>query len=288
MADYLSKFWHTVPWASLGPFIGAIATVIAATLGALVVIWQNAKQARRATAQLRQTEAIKLKMRVYEEIVGLCRGAGDAEVDYSSYVSAFTTDLKLYRDMTGVGLNWNPPKGRLRTLQEKQEQFSSAVIAMIMLTERWGVLHPGLAMFRCAFNVAHHDALSAFGPYRDLAMRNMPLENPSIPQQPVLFPWALPNDETIQRIEVAANALTKAIGSFGGFIYDFQIDMQNLLLGELFEHQIAGREPLDPGVVVARLDDWAKLKDHFETNTPWGREKIEIEERVRKSYAPAK
>ncbi|MBY2966230.1 hypothetical protein HF251_26605 [Rhizobium leguminosarum] len=283
MADYLSKLGHAVPWASLGPFIGAIATVIAATLGALVVIWQNAKQAKRATGQLRHTEALKLKMRVYEEIVCLCREAGDAQVSYSSYARGFVTDLTLYREMTRAGLSWGLPKARVPSLFEKQAHFNKAVIALISLAERWGVIHPGLEMYRSAFSVALHDAGIAFDPYRSLVIRLMPAEIPNSPLQGSLFPWTLPDDATIQTLEVATEALIKAIDSFGGFMYDFQIDMQNLLVGELFEHRIAPRRPLDPKIVVARLDDWEELKGYFENSTAWGKMANDIDAQVRKA-----
>ncbi|NEJ90299.1 hypothetical protein GR223_30910 [Rhizobium leguminosarum] len=283
MADYLSNLWHIVPWLSLTPFIGAIATIIAATLAALVVMSQNAKQARRATVQLRHTEALKLKMRVYEEIVGLCREAGDAEVSYSSYASGFVIDLTLYREMTRAGLSWGLPKARALSLFEKQAHFSKAVIALISLAERWGVIHPGLEMYRLAFNVALHDAEIAFDPYRSLVIRFMPAEIPNSPEQGSLFPWTMPDDATIQTLKVATDALIKAIDSFGGFMYDFQIDMQNLLVGELFEHRIAPRQPLDPKIVVARLDDWEKLKAYFENSTAWGKMKNEIDAQVRKA-----
>ncbi|MBY3559051.1 hypothetical protein [Rhizobium laguerreae] len=283
MSNYLFQLYHAVPWASLGPFIGAIATIIAATLGALVVIWQNAKQAKRATAQVRHTEALKLKMQVYEEIVGLCRDAVDAEVSYSSYARVFVADLKLYREMTQAGLNWGVPKARAPDLFEKQARFSEAVIALIFLTERWGVIHPGLEMYRLAFNVALHDEGAAYNPYRNIAIRLMPTESPNGPQQGSLFPWALPDDAIIQALEVATDALIQAIDSFGGFIYDFQIDMQNLLVGELFQHRITPREPLDPKIVVARLDDWKKLKGYFENSTAWGKMKDDIDAQVRKA-----
>ncbi|NEJ69174.1 hypothetical protein GR197_01265 [Rhizobium phaseoli] len=283
MSNFLSQLWHRVPWASLTPFIGAIATVIAATLGALVVIWQNAKQAKRATAQVRHTEALKLRMQIYKEIVDLCHNAVDAEVSYSSYARGFVTDLKLYREMSQAGLNWRIPKARAPALFEEQGRFSQAAIALISLTERWGVIHPGLEMYRTAFNVALHDEGIAFTPYRSLAIRLMPAENPNSPQQGSLFPWTLPDAATIQGLEVATDALINAIDSFGGFIYDFQIDMQNLLVGELFEHRIAPREPLDPKVVVARLDDWKKMKGYFENSTAWGKMKNDTEARVRTS-----
>ncbi|WP_457301244.1 hypothetical protein [Phyllobacterium sp. P5_D12] len=276
MAESGFLLWTALPW-------GALATVLAATVGALVVVWQNAKQARRATDQMRHTEAIKLKMKVYEEIVGLCRDAGRAEIEYSGFVAGFSTDLKLYRDMTAVGLKWTIPKARPRALFDKQEQFNRAVIDMVSVTERWGVMHPGLEMYRLAFNVAMHEANAAFDPYRSLASRWMPMDNPDATGAPSTFPWSLPNDQIISQIDVAANALTEGIGEFGNYIYDFQIDMQNLLLGDLFSHRIPPREPLNPKYVVARLDDHVALKKYFETETEWGKHKTEVEERVRKA-----
>jgi UPF0716 family protein affecting phage T7 exclusion len=54
MFDFLDQLWIEISSGKLTAVVGAIATIASATLGALVVISQNAKQARRATEQVRQ------------------------------------------------------------------------------------------------------------------------------------------------------------------------------------------------------------------------------------------
>ena len=69
----------------LAAMIGAIATVVAGVIGALVVVWQIGRQARDAIRQTRHNETLKLKLKVYEEIIATCRSASDAVVNLSSY-----------------------------------------------------------------------------------------------------------------------------------------------------------------------------------------------------------
>ena len=64
-------------------------------------------------------------------------------------------------------------------------------------------------------------------------------------------------------------------------IFDFQVEMQNLSLGGLFEGKAKRREPIDPKYVVVRIDRHDELLRHFETQTAWGRDKAETEASVR-------
>jgi hypothetical protein len=46
----------------MNPFLAPIATVISATIAALVVVFQTGRQARNAIKQNRENEATKLKL----------------------------------------------------------------------------------------------------------------------------------------------------------------------------------------------------------------------------------
>jgi Na+-driven multidrug efflux pump len=63
MWDQFLVFWH-----ALTP---AVATIIAATIGASAVAFQIGRQARNAIKLNRHTEALKLKLEVYKDIAKL-------------------------------------------------------------------------------------------------------------------------------------------------------------------------------------------------------------------------
>ncbi len=69
--------------------------------------------------------------------------------------------------------------------------------------------------------------------------------------------------------------------NLGCYIHDFQVEMQNLLLGELFKQKLPPREPIDPNLVVVQFERYKELAEYFERETAWGRGKARIEGEVR-------
>lgn len=279
MVAHVQSFWDGLTPDMQTAIVGALATVVAATLGVIAVVWQIGRQSAHAIEQTRQTEALKLKMQVYQEIVGLCRDVTEAEIELSSYVRTCTFDIKMRSDLAKDRRNWDV-RGRAAQLYEHRSRLETAAISVIAFTERWGIIDPRIDLFRLAVNVALHDIREAFDNYSALANPWMPLEG-----------FAHPNpagEHIVVQIAETGEKLTGAINDLGGYIFDLQIEMQNLLLGELFNHRLPRREPIDPDVVVVRLDAFDELKRHFEHDTAWGKKKIEVEDRVRLTHAKRK
>ncbi len=262
--------------------IGALATVVAGTVGALVVVWQIGEQAKQALRQNRDNEAVKLKLRVYEEVAGICRRAVHAEIELGSYARAFEMSVGLIETWQGRGLPWQVPRQRVPELQRLNREFDSALLDAISATERWQVIDPRIDLFRFALNAAMHDAREAYMAYHRFAVRAMPMEIPDEQSQGRLFPWRLPN---VREANDLTHTLSEALGTCGAYLGDMQTEMQNLLIGELFGHRIAAREPVDPRLVAVRLDRYDELKRHFETETAWGRRAQEVMSEVRSQFA---
>jgi Na+-driven multidrug efflux pump len=81
----------------MNAFLAPIATIISATIGALVVVIQIGRQARNAIKQNRENEATKLKLEVYKGIIGISRAASDAVGDLSSFVTQLHLHLLMAR-----------------------------------------------------------------------------------------------------------------------------------------------------------------------------------------------
>ncbi len=66
------------------------------------------------------------------------------------------------------------------------------------------------------------------------------------------------------------------IGRLGAWVHDFQIEMQMLLLGELFPDPVERRDPPDSEQFCVRLDRFDQIERRI-NESPWGVKAAEIE-----------
>jgi ABC-type nickel/cobalt efflux system permease component RcnA len=271
--------WTELDSEIQGSLVGAIATVLTATIGVLLVVWQIGRQARHAIQQNRHNEALKLKLQVYKEVAAKSRAAGFAESDLSSYVRIFETEVELARSMRTAGGSW-VPKARFPILSEKNNSLSEKTIEIVSMTERWQIIDPRIELFRMAIGAAMEDIRQTFDEYIKIVLPLLPMEISVPSHQGTLFPWHPPDDQSAQHLKQVSEDFLEALGKLGCFIYDIQVEMQNLLLGELFDNVVSSREPLDPRYTVLRLDRHKELAHHFDKETKWGSNKAKAEARA--------
>lgn len=281
MFDDLFVLWSGLQPSIQAALIGAAATITAATMGALVVARQIRKQAANAIRQNSHNESLKLKMKVYEEIIGVVQKCQDATSALSTFIRLFSISVQKARLQIAIGQTVMLPNERFLALMELQKAFSSSAIDMVFLTERWQIIDPRIEIFRTAFNATMHDVREASTAYEGVATYLMPVDRPD---GLGVFPWSPPADPQFALLENASKALIETVELLGSFAYDFQNEMQNLLVGELFGNQISSRIPIDPRQPVVRLENHTMLDAYFNKDTPWGRNRTKIEAEVRESF----
>jgi hypothetical protein len=148
----------------------------------------------------------------------------------------------------------------------------------MILIERWQIVDPRLDVFRLAFGVALRDLREAWQPLAQLV-------SGVVAPMPGAAPPQLPPKETLQKIKEASDGVLHAAGKLSSWVADFQLEVQSLLLSDLFPNKLKHREPLDPELFVVRLDRAAALRDYFENRTPWGMEMKVINHRTRQQIA---
>lgn len=279
MLDEIITWWSRLQPNVQAALIGAGATVTAATIGALVVARQIRKQAANAIRQNSHNEALKLKLKVYEEIIEVVQRCQDASSSLSSFVRVFSVGVQLARNACARAQRIVVPDGRAPVFLDLQKSFAQSAVMMVFLTERWQIIDPRIEVFRTAFNSALHDVRSAYTKYVKIAVELMPVVRPDGQS---IFPWSPPDDLQFAALDQAGKSLIEAVDKLASFAYDFQGEMQNLLVGELFGKQVPPRASIDPSYPVIRLEHHAKLEAYFLTDTAWGRSKTKVEEEVRK------
>lgn len=276
-------------WDSLNPqiqsamIIGGV-TFLAAFVGFVAVIVQIGRQARAAIRQNRDNEAMKLKLRVYEQIRQTCEAVMNASGDLSNYLRTYSIQVAAARPMHRAGLAFTVPGARIPELVKKDAEVNLAAIRIITAIEQWQIIDPRIDVFQTAINAALHDLRAVFhGAFFPVAMRSLPIEPPNAPVR--TLPWLPPPGNVHAEFERLAGNVIQALDAIGLYASDFQREMQNLLLGGLFARKLRAREPIDQRLFAISLARRNELMRHFETATPWGETKTQTEAAVKAALA---
>jgi hypothetical protein len=260
--------------------VTAGATALAAVIAALMIMYQIARQGRNAIEQNKRNEAMKLRLKIYEEFSAPAEAMMRAEGAFSSYVRNFVTELELRRVIEATNPNPPTPRARLATMRERRETFVQTVIDLMIAIERWEIIDAKLDLFRLGLSVGLHDLHDAITPHSKLALRYMPVPRSDAARDGETLPWTTPSEAEIAEVKSASEALVNAAMVLNDYGSDFLIAIQNMLIGELFNTTRKPRTPLDPKRFALRLDRYPALKKHFETETAWGRDMQKAEKRV--------
>jgi hypothetical protein len=261
-----------------------IAAVLAATIGAIAVVWQIGKQAKLAISQNKHNEEIKLKLEIFQKFEELYSSWLWEKSKLTSFTYRFEGDLSLTRKAIDEGLPYaSLPVARTQTFNSLKAECDERIISFIYFTEKWEIVDPRIRIFRTAINAAKHDINNSYWEYHNLVRRHAPFEAEG--SQGVLFPWMCPSQQIIDEIKTEGNRFRDSVDDLASYCSDFRVEMQNILLGELFSRKLPAKKPLDPALKVITLDKHEELERFFNTQTAWGKHKSEIEAKVRENLA---
>jgi len=259
----------------IAAIIQGFATIIAAVIAALIVIYQVNKSARHSLEHLAEAERLKLNLAIYAKVMA----ASDAVCDQTVALQGLLQRLQLELDNAARFNSSGQAQTSFRplTLSPALDAAYASGIQIIRIVEQWAILDGRLRVFQTAINVANYDLLTAY--HRDLfplLLRILPFDPPEGVQPP---PWVPPSslvreelDRVIQRVRDAADTLNL-------YGMDFQIEMQGLLLNRLGKASVPRRAPLDPRLRVIRLDQADELTIEFEKSA-WAAKRREAESRA--------
>lgn len=266
--------------------IGAAATLLAASIAALVVAWQVRAQARNAIAQSEKNEATKLKLQIYERILMICAQASDANLNLKSFVRLFSMSLRRLQIAKENGWPIRLPDERYAEFARLRSEAQMKAIAVTTSVESWTIVDPRMVIFQTANSAALDDLRNTTDGYFRAAMKLFPAPMPDDPMK--LFPWDVPSEADIVVLEEAAEAVTDAADTLMCYIHDFRVEMQKNLVGSLFpKGHVPTRMPLDPKHIVISLDNHKKLTRYFENKTAWGANNKRVRDDVAAQVAAA-
>jgi hypothetical protein len=276
------EFWSSLAPETRAVILNAIPIVFSGTIGALVVVWQIGRQARNALNQNSHNEALKLKLEIYKEILGACREAGDAGSEMLSFLRVL--NLAVERNLSDLanGRPTTAPAARYKVMSQNFITLSDGIVGLISIIERWQIIEPRMLIFQTAANVVHHDILNAQNDFLRDCMTMLPVDLPN--GNGSIVHWSSLSADNFGLLLERSTQLQSSVQRLYDLIYDFQVEMQNCLLGGIFQNKVGHRIPIDPNNVVVTLENHSQIAAYLENDTPWGRNKIEVEKNVRKQF----
>jgi hypothetical protein len=266
-----------------GPLIGAATTILTATVGACLVVWQIGRQAENAISQTRKTELIKLKVKLYEEIIETTEQAVNANVRFTGLLRLIKDELSTASRQRKSGVAQQRPRSEFLKVLEADREVSNLSIGIMTIVERWLIIDPRLDVFRSAMSAAFYDVRETLN--GRLVPTLVPILPVNDPASGGPFPYQLPSDETIGAIHDLCDELIENLSDVQSYVIDFQTEMQNLLLSDLFEHRVPTRQPLDPSLIAISLDRHKEIEEHLRTKTAWGRHRMRLEAETKARFA---
>lgn len=256
-------------------------------LTTLVIVWQVSKQFK-LNRELKKNEIRdKLFLEIYRELDELTRDVQSKKIEASDYALDISVNIKSLQSGYVQSANDNVCRMRSNYFFDRHQAFSSAAVELILKMESMEIIHPNLFIFRLALGSALHDLSEAFHPTFQAFWEYLPSDPPPNTVGETLFP-SLPNNERLVLICSQAEIYYEACAEIGSYLHDHGIEMQNLLLGSLFEgNQVPKRTPLDPSSKVISItpDTYVEeLKTYFETETAWGKRIQELEKETRSKF----
>lgn len=263
--------------------IGAAATLIAAGFGFGAIFVQLRSQGQQSRDAIAENERRKLKAEMYEAAVVVCRETADTAIELSNQHLTMSFELTVASRAAAANLGYDLPSTRFLRLMSLYQAFSDAALRFIFLVENRQFIDPRLIVFRTAMSVVLHET-------RDLMFREYPLHvMPALPAEMAdgtVFPYTPPGDLAVKKIVSLAERMTDALSDAQAYTEDFLVELQNILMGDLFEVNIPTRVPADPARKVVTLKAATELEKWFRANTAWGRENAKAEADALKRYQP--
>lgn len=252
-------FWgwlNSIPTA-LQPQVFTAATQFSIfSLGFLTILgtaWANRRNTLKAARDAQ-------KLEIYNLALGKIQTATEAQRKVSSYLTRANMAIRMHADLVQQGIPSSIPSQRFTEFSSLHFEQGRAAGEVHLFLEEWAIIDPRLQAFRMAFGFQSHTVSLAFAALSRTLMTQLPTDNP----QGGTFPYAASQGRHIDDLELLAEAYQRESGLVGAYLGDLNVELQQLLLGHLFNGRVVRRDAPDPAQFAIRLDRHREIIRHFQ------------------------
>lgn len=272
----MQKWWSILDIGIQSAIIDSAATVLVSLVGIGTVVWQIRSQFSQNRESIKETEKRRFKTEFFEKSIVVSEEFVEASVNFQSYLLTTKQSVEIATAMAKLEQPFPIPSQRVPELMRLHAAYSETALNMVRLIESRLVLDPRLAVFKNAILSLTYNVTEKFQKsYLSTAMRSLPIDRP----QAGIFEYKPPTDN--KTLITLTQDLIENLFDSTSYSADFDVEMQNLLLSDLFGRTTPHRIPLDKSHRVIRLENFEELNAYFLTDTDWGRMCNEVDKNVK-------
>lgn len=266
--------------------IGAVTSFILAVIGGIALLWRLRRDARLAAEQIRMNEVMRLKLKVYEEITPKIESASRDAVELSGFIRTFCSELVVFAASSDPANDYRRMTSRAPRLLELEQRRGASANDLFGAIERWQIIDPRLRLFLKAFSAIFYEITEESAVFFYFAFPKMPTELSTPDHRSVLLPPLAINESDKSETERLSGRFLKALDDFQAYLFDLGVELQNSLLGELFEgRRVATRNPHDPSSIVLSFHSYEASLRRIEEETEGGRKLNLVEAAAKERFA---
>ncbi len=278
----MMTFWQSLDASMQAAIVGVGGTVLTAIIALFGIAWQLSAQRKQSNDAIAENERRKLKAAMYEDAVRVARELVDSAIALSTPIRITALQVRAVAAAAAEGRQFMPPQTSVPEVLQKWSAAQEAVVRFIFLVEERRFIDPRLLVFRSAMNSVAHDAREAMD--GNLFVRLVDVVQHQLPNGE-LSQYVPPSIETAEHFNSVSERLLSALQDMQCYAEDFLVELQNILLGDLFGNAVSHREPIDPNSKVVSLVNFDELEDWFNNSTPWGRHCAAVEAETRQRFS---
>lgn len=264
--DQANAAWAAVDATDWAAAASTTITALAALIGFDALIYQVRLQSTATRESNREVESQKLKLAIYERVLKAIEQASDADIAETTHIRLLIDRIERDHQIWG-GLAGEPYVPDVPSLNRVHSGAQQALAEIIVTVEQWLIVDLRLSVFQTACNSVSFDVMSVWGKALDSLM---PV-SPRVPMKDGTVRWLIPATGDLR-------ALLAACEERAALYDDFRREMQNLLLGDLFDNRVPPRTPISPSSIVVSLENSEAIEARLRNDTPWGKEMKRIED----------
>lgn len=274
-------FWQDLDVSMQAAIVGVGGTALTAIIALFGIAWQLRAQRKQSNEAIAENERRKLKAAMYEDAVKVARELVDSAIALSTPIRITALQVRAIAVAAAEGRQFMPPQTSVPDVLQKWSAVQEAVVRFIFLVEERRFIDPRMLVFRSAMNSVAHDAREAMDGNLFVRMVDVvqhQLSNGEVSQ------YAPPSIEAAEHFNGASERLLSALQDMQCYAEDFLVELQNILLGDLFGNAVSHRSPTDPDSKVVSLANFDDLNDWFNNSTPWGKHCSAVEAETRQRF----
>lgn len=268
-------------------WVSDIINISGILVAAGMIVWQLGRQHKNALEIQKWNYRERLRLKIYQQFAEALQSANHDAADAGMYAYLIPVYFSSYVAQKNVGVNVAPIISRAVEFRIKDNAAATSLIKIITLIERYEIIGPQLDVFQVAINAAIHEMREAFQPLHSVLLEVLPVDFIDPTGNRHVTNVVVPTQDQLKRLEQLVTGYHNATNDAGCYLFDLNVELQNVFLGELFENKVEKRAPIDPAMKVITTDpeEAKKLRKYFEEETAWGRSKREADRQARQSIS---